>query len=254
MSGKSKLLLDSNELITLQTQLAVVVGDRAAVALQQIHYWCDVTQRQAKRDHYHDDQWWVYNTWAEWQVNNFPFWTVSTLRRIFRDLETLGVVITRPHEDRNKGFWITVNYSALEALATAGGRTLKVRRLPKNKAGGSAQNEQTRSAQNEQTGMSKMNRPSAQNEQTTRETTETTRDSDSETTKKEIAPLENECVEAPSFLPTQMPSDPNERARLYDVAVAQVAEHMNGNGSKPKTDAEIAELNRRLFEKYGSKS
>lgn len=183
MSKKSKLLLDSNEMITLQTQLACVVGDRAAIALQQIHYWCDVSQRQAKREHYQDEQWWVYNTWAEWQTLNFPFWSISTVRRIFRDLETIGAIITRAHNDQNKGFWVTVNYGALEDLAKADGRKIKVRRLAKTNTGGSVHSEQTRGVQNEQGGLSNLNSGGVQNEQPTRDT-ENTRERDSERVEK----------------------------------------------------------------------
>lgn len=182
MGKQSKLLLDSNEMITLQTQLACIVGDRAAIALQQIHYWCDVSQRQAKREHYQDDQWWVYNTWSEWQKNNFPFWSISTVRRVFHDLEELGVLITRQHDERNKGFWVTINYGVLEDLAKADGRKIKVRRLAKANNARSVQNEQPPPVQNEQTSLPKMNRPSVQNEQATREAHggETTRERDTE--------------------------------------------------------------------------
>lgn len=237
MGKQSKLLLDSNQMITLQTQLAIVVGDRAAIALQQIHYWCDVSQRQAKREHYKDEQWWVYNTWSEWQTNNFPFWSVSTVRRIFRDLEEIGVVISRAHADQNKGFWITVNYGALETLATVGGRDLKVRRLAKIKAGGAVQFEQTGGVQNEQGGLFNLNSGAVQNEQPT---------SDPESTRKEDSESVNE--RASTHVPFHMAQGLGSRSPKFNALVLAVKAHpvfqayvRGRDGIEPEVHAPTAE-------------
>lgn len=157
-------LLDNDEILIIQTPLAVAIGDRQAIALQQIHYWVNHNQRGGKKEHFHEGKWWAYNTWAEWRKNNFRFWSVSTIRRIFGQLEHRNLILTRPHASRNNGLWVTVNYDAVTQL--------RIEEKPKRK--------RARSAQNEQTGLLKMNRPSAQNEQTSRNTenTETTPESD----------------------------------------------------------------------------
>jgi hypothetical protein len=133
MGNRSKLLIDSNENMTFNQQLAVVVGDRQAIALQQIHYWCDLNARMKRRSHFFDDHWWVYNTWADWKKENFPYWSISTIRRIFDDLSGLGLIAIRPHKNNRNGSWITVNYSQVEIYAQKKGRIIKARK-PKNPA------------------------------------------------------------------------------------------------------------------------
>jgi len=209
---KNELLLENDQLIILQTRLAVLVGDRQAMALQQIHYWSSINQKADKVEHYIDDQWWVYNTWREWRENNFPFWSLSMIRRIFADLEAEGLIVTRPHENKNKGCWVTINYGMLELLVAQQKEAPRVKRLKKRAESRSAQVEQTsqsgvRSAQNEQTGLLKLNRRSAQVEQDTgnTENTETT------TERKEIAPA---SADAPSNI-VEFPEGPDIAPEVY---------------------------------------
>lgn len=167
MGRRSELLIDDKQLLVLQTKLAILVGDRQAIALQQIHYWIEINEVANKQEHYFDGCWWVYNTWAEWRKNNFPFWSLSMMRRVIADLEAAGLVTTRPHENRQKGSWVTLNYGELENQLRRFEERPTVRR-PKRKElrGGSAQNEQT--------GLPKTTDGSAQNEQTTSDTEITT--------------------------------------------------------------------------------
>lgn len=184
MMKKSHLLIDDNEQLILQTRLAVLIGDRPAIALQQVHYWADRNEKMNKQTHFRDGRWWAYNTWREWQQSNFPFWTVSTIRRIFKTLEENDLITTQLHEDRNSGLWVTVNYDHLNALLEHKTESPREKQAASRAKGRSAQNEQTpklarnksRSVQNEQTGLSKMSRQSDQIEQPTgnTETTETT--------------------------------------------------------------------------------
>lgn len=184
MTKKSHLLIDDNEHLILQTNLAVLIGDRPAIALQQVHYWADRNERMHKQTHFRDGRWWVYNTWREWRQSNFPFWTVSTIRRIFKTLEENDLITTQLHEDRNSGLWVTVNYDHLNALLEHKTESPREKQAASRAKGRSAQNEQTpklarnksRSVQNEHTGLPKMSRQSDQIEQPTgnTETTETT--------------------------------------------------------------------------------
>lgn len=128
MGKRSSLLIDTDEKITLLTQLAVVIGDRQAIALQQIHYWCDINSRQKHKEDFFDDHWWTYNTWNDWKKNNFPFWSVPTIRRIFSDLDQMGLIVIRPHKNDKRGSWITVNYEQLEMVAKEKNKSIKTRR------------------------------------------------------------------------------------------------------------------------------
>jgi uncharacterized phage protein (TIGR02220 family) len=78
------------------------------VVLQQIHYWL------AKSKHYIEGKNWVYNTYEDWQ-EQFPFWSISTIKRTFHSLEKLGIVVSDNWNtlklDKTK--WYTINYEQL---------------------------------------------------------------------------------------------------------------------------------------------
>ena len=117
--------------------LAVRIGLHEAIVLQQLHYWLLASR------HEHDGRTWVYNTLEEWHTQ-FPFMSLSTLRRTLANLERhLALVMTARYNrlptDRTK--WYTIDYDALEALGLH----------PENGASmPSNQREQMSSAQNEQ--------------------------------------------------------------------------------------------------------
>lgn len=85
----SKLLINENPLMVLP-ELAKLIGFNEAIVLQQVHYWIKHFEigiaKGLYRDHVHDEKIWVYNTHEEWR-ENFPFWSVSTIRRAITNLE-----------------------------------------------------------------------------------------------------------------------------------------------------------------------
>ncbi len=113
----SKLLIDEHPLQVLPS-LAVAIGLNEAIILQQIHYWLKLAERGNSIDKYHSGKWWVYNSYEQWQVDNFPFWSVSTIGRVVRSLEKAGLIISRKIKsnqwDHRK--WYTINYETLKVL------------------------------------------------------------------------------------------------------------------------------------------
>lgn len=111
---KSKLLLDSHPLIVLP-DLAVIVGLNEAIILQQVHYWTTIN-RKAKTN-YRDGHTWTFNTYAKWQ-NQFPFWSIRTIRTTITRLETQKLLISNNYNslkiDRTK--WYRINYENLEYI------------------------------------------------------------------------------------------------------------------------------------------
>ncbi|ADF40351.1 hypothetical protein [Priestia megaterium] len=81
----SKLLLKDQLLIVLPA-LAVKVGVNGALFLQQLHYWLE------KSVNVQDGYTWVYNTNQQW-LQQFPFWSLSTIQRIISKLEKEGMII-----------------------------------------------------------------------------------------------------------------------------------------------------------------
>jgi len=80
-----KLIVDEPPLILLPN-LAVQIGDREAIVLQQVHYWISHYTQKRDKKHFHDGRYWVYNTYEGWQKDNFPSWSVRTVRRFIDSL------------------------------------------------------------------------------------------------------------------------------------------------------------------------
>lgn len=143
------LLLDDYPLIILPS-LAKEVGLNESIILQQLHYWLKKSTNE--RDGYK----WVYNTYEDW-VNQFPFWSVSTIRRTVTKLENANLIIVGNYNklkiDNTK--WYRINYPLLQHMS----------RPP-------VQNEQT-TCSKWTDDLSKMNRPLP--ETTTEITSETTK-------------------------------------------------------------------------------
>ncbi|HET8627592.1 MAG TPA: hypothetical protein VFL91_09245, partial [Thermomicrobiales bacterium] len=98
------LLIAEPPLQALPT-LARTIGLNEALVLQQVHY------RLRHARHERDGRRWVYNTYEQWQ-EEFPFWSVRTLKRIFHALEERGLLLTATYNrsplDRTK--WYAVRY------------------------------------------------------------------------------------------------------------------------------------------------
>jgi hypothetical protein len=106
--GASNLLFDEPPLVISPT-LAAVVGLSEAIILQQLHYWL----RQAGKER--DGRLWIYNTYDTWQ-EQFPFWSVPTIKRTILDLQRRGLILTdafnKARMDRTK--WYSLDYDALD--------------------------------------------------------------------------------------------------------------------------------------------
>ena len=110
----SKLLLDERPLQVLP-QLAVKIGLNEAIALQQLHFHVINAEKKSHIDHFYEGRWWVYNSYAQWRDNDFPFWSESTIKRIFLKLENLGLALSnqlsKNKSDRKK--WYSIDYEKL---------------------------------------------------------------------------------------------------------------------------------------------
>ena len=129
------LLVDEYPLIVLPS-LAKEIGLNEAIMLQQIHFWL------GKKKHYRDGRYWIYNTYDGW-VEQFPFWSKSTIRRAITSLEKQNLLLVGNYNkagfDNTK--WYTINYQQIKSVSRP-------------------------SVQNEQTECSKWTDAPVQNEQT----------------------------------------------------------------------------------------
>ncbi len=94
--------------------LAKEIGLHEAVILQQIHYWLE------KSNHLINGCLWIYNTYRAWQ-QQFPFLSLSAIRRAIARLEGLNLLKTERFEQRrwNQTKWYSINYQRLEVLLSS---------------------------------------------------------------------------------------------------------------------------------------
>lgn len=79
-----------SEEISLQVKpgLAVAIGLNNAIVLQQLRFCL----AQPKSGKVIDGEKYIWNTYAEWRDEHFPWWSVETLQRVFTALEKQGLI------------------------------------------------------------------------------------------------------------------------------------------------------------------
>ena len=102
-------LLMTSRPIVINPDLAYSIGLNEAIALQQINYWLQETKSGMERDGVR----WIYNTTEQW-LEQFPFWSESTLKRTFTRLKTRGALKIEQlnKSQRDMTNFYTINYES----------------------------------------------------------------------------------------------------------------------------------------------
>ena len=94
-------------------ELAVKIGLHEALVLQQLHYWITETKSGIE----HDGRRWIYNTLSNWQLQ-FPYLSVSTLKRAFAQLRISGLIevkqLNKHLHDRTNFYSINYQHKILQ--------------------------------------------------------------------------------------------------------------------------------------------
>ncbi len=116
--NKSHLLINEQALQVLPS-LALALGLEEAIVIQQLHYWLNNPKNEGRVDE--DGNKWVYNTYAQWKEDNFPFFSEDKIQRIFLSLEKQGVVIARQLDAKRRDMkkFYRIDYDALCAMDDA---------------------------------------------------------------------------------------------------------------------------------------
>lgn len=77
--------------LTVNVKLAAYIGKSAAIVLQQLYFWLSKANRSYGI--IHDNRQWIRNSYNAWQ-KQIQALSVSTIRRSFEKLETLGIIDT----------------------------------------------------------------------------------------------------------------------------------------------------------------
>lgn len=110
-------MLTNDDILIVKKQLACALGLEKAVVIKQLAYWIDLNEKADKESHFKDGKWWAYNTYQDWQEKNFPFLSIRTIRRVFSDLEDMGLVISTKAYNKWKNDstkWYTVDKDIFE--------------------------------------------------------------------------------------------------------------------------------------------
>lgn len=105
------LLIEEPPLQVLPS-LAKSIGLNEAIVLQQIHYWL------RKSNNVKDGNKWIYNSMTNWQ-KQFSFWSLPTVKRVFRSLENQGLLITANYNKAgfDKTKWYRIDYEKLQYMS-----------------------------------------------------------------------------------------------------------------------------------------
>lgn len=110
-------ILFLEEPLVLNVALACEIGVNEAIVLQQVDYWLKGNKK--RKQNFKNGCYWTYNTYEKWQEENFPFWSVSTVKRTFRNLEKLGLLLSSDKFNSTtfyKRKWYTIDYAAVDKL------------------------------------------------------------------------------------------------------------------------------------------
>ena len=114
MDENSKLLIKDYPL-QLLPELALVVGLKESIVLQQFQYLISYAKKKEQDDKHHKGRWWTYNSYEELKKKYFKFWSVDTIKRAILSLEKKGILtfdrFPKRYSDRRK--WYTINYDVL---------------------------------------------------------------------------------------------------------------------------------------------
>lgn len=112
----SKLLIEEPPLQVLPS-LAIAIGLNEAIVLQQLHYLL----RDPRFGRRVEEKQWIFNTYEEWQVSYFPFWSAVTIKRIFTSLSNLGLVVfCQPEGRTSRRKYYRIDTDVFETLLEQG--------------------------------------------------------------------------------------------------------------------------------------
>ncbi len=81
------VFINKDKVLIVNMELANAIGLNRAIVLNQINYWIE------KSNHVFEGKKWIYNSFESWH-DQFQFWSLNTVKRIFKSLEKDGLVIS----------------------------------------------------------------------------------------------------------------------------------------------------------------
>jgi hypothetical protein len=98
--------------ISLYPSLAKRTGVNKAAILQEVHFLCLLRKQDQSQFWFHDGKWWVYNTYEQWRDKYLSWLNVGTVKRLFLELEWVGILLSHPFDRDQCTKWYTINSEA----------------------------------------------------------------------------------------------------------------------------------------------
>ncbi len=108
------ILFDKHPIV-LDKYMATIIGLNEAIVLQQVHYWIEINKKKGRN--FHKGRYWTYNTYEEWN-EQFPFWSKETIKRTFRNLRNMKLIIVDRFNayQMDRTLWYTIDYDRLNSI------------------------------------------------------------------------------------------------------------------------------------------
>lgn len=91
-------------------------GLNKAIFINQINYWNNINEKSG--NNFKDGYYWVYNSYTKWAENDFPYWSVDTIKRIVMSLESIGIIVSANYNQYkiDKTKWYRIDYKRLQEI------------------------------------------------------------------------------------------------------------------------------------------
>lgn len=88
-------------------------GLHEAIVVFRLHVLLKWASKNCFKSHYRDGYVWVWNSYASWQSEHFPFLSERQVRSAFLSLKKRGFVKTRQQRGYDRSFSYTIDYMTM---------------------------------------------------------------------------------------------------------------------------------------------
>lgn len=106
----SNLVINKNIINTLGLKEAVIIGEMINL----------INQNEYSETNCLEDKYWINKTYKSWNEDIFPYFSESTIKRIFTNLESIGILLKKDNENKfDRTLNITIDFERLNEIVFA---------------------------------------------------------------------------------------------------------------------------------------
>ncbi|MDR2939514.1 MAG: hypothetical protein LBV08_04245 [Clostridiales bacterium] len=110
-------MIINDDYTAVNPELVKILGFDETVLLGKLNK--HVKKNEASGKNFKEGKYWVSRTFEEWVKSDFIYWSADVIKKHFRKLVKMGIVISRPDFNENpedKTKWFTIDYEAVDKL------------------------------------------------------------------------------------------------------------------------------------------